>query len=1142
MGKRLYWFVWTSVLALALTAAAPRVAAQADTAQLSGFVKDATGATVPGATVTVSNESTGAERSAQTNESGYYVLPALPPAFYSVVVEAEGFKTSVTTNNKLDPNLASQLDISLEVGAVSESIEVRAQSIQLQSETATVGRLVEEKQIKNLTLNGRNPVFLAMLKPGVVRNGSLAGFSFGLTSGGFSINGSRSQDNVISMDGAVNTRTRSNGTSVGVADLETVQEMQILTANYNAEYGRGNAGQIRFVTKSGGQDFHGSFYEYFRNEKLDANSWSRNRGGLDREARKFNQFGYVLSGPVPVPGADTKKLFWLWSQEWVRFREGRTSIQQVPSLGMRNGDFSELLGDNTFFDDPQVVNDPDTGEAFANNIIPQSRLSRNGIGMLSASPLPTPGFLQGSDNFIQTRPQPTDQRKDTVSIDYNPTEKHNFRFRLQNYGLFTPEAFRGGTDRAVRTIDRPNRTYTLNHIWTVSPTWINELLLSVSYDRVFLEVPVTPRLDRSTYGIDYPYVFSEPKEIDIKIPTIVVGGGFVTVDGGPYPASSSGPIYQLSNNVTKIFGNHTVKFGGRFERTGQNDFDQINVSGVPGGTNNQNGRFEFADTRFGAPTSGLAVANAALGLFSRYAEIGPRAYTPYRSMMGEGFVQDSWKATPKLRVEYGIRYSLLTPYYYSTWRNMAVFDANAYDPNNAAVLDPSTGNVLSGDRFNGVVIPGTGFPDAARGRVPVADSGEFDRLFNGGPKYWGEVQKWNFQPRVGLAYRVGDKSVIRTGFGRYMARPGVADNVFLGGNPPFQPMASISAGLADNPGGGDQVGFPQFFMTNDPVYKIPSSIMWNLTFQREVGFDTLFEVGYVGRVGTHLERVRDANQNPAGTMLQQNVIDNNLDANFLRPFKGFANIIQGENAARSEYNGLQMSANRRFADSLSFGVAYTYGKSVDNADGRRDRIYDNYDDTMFWGPSDHDIRQSLVTNFVWELPFFREKGLMRSVLGGWTLSGVVQFQTGRPRTISRNVDYAGIGETSEQPWEVSRDPSLSRSDRGFSQGAGNDDVFFFETNASGETIFSTPAPGTFSRTQRRNQYIRDPGFQNWNMGVFKDFLITERQKVSFRGEFFNLPNHPNRSAVNINPVNSNFGRVTAKNSERNVQLSLRYSF
>ncbi len=1125
----------------AFFAGVPLAFSQADTAQLSGYVRDSSGSVIPGATVTVTNEATGVSREVQTNANGYFVVTALPPAFYTVAAEAEGFKRTVQTNNKLDSNIASQVDVTLEIGAVTESIEVVASAVQLQSETATVGQLVEETQIKNITLNGRNPIFLAMLKPGVTRTGSLAGFSFGLTSGGFAINGSRSQDNIISFDGAVNMRTRSNGTSVGVADLETVQEMQILTANYNAEYGRGNAGQIRFVTKSGGQQFHGSFYEYFRNNNLDANSWSRNRTGLDREAEKFNQFGYVLSGPAYIPGklnSDKTKLFWLWSQEWVRRRRESTSIQTVPSLAMRGGDFSELLGDNTFFSGQRVINDPDTGTPFANNVIPTSRLSRNGLGMLSAYPDPTAGFLQGSDNFIQTRPQPTDQRKDTVSVDFNPTQNHNFRFRLQNYGLFEPEAFRGGTDRAVRTIDRPNRTYTLNHIWTASPTLINEFLASVSYDRVFLEVPVTPRLDRSTYGIDYPYVFDERKEIDIKIPTIAVNS-FVTIDGGPYPASSSGPIYQLSNNVTKIVGNHTLKFGGRFERAGQNDFDQINVSGVPGGTNNQNGRFEFTDDRLGAPGTGLAIGNAAMGLFTRYAEIGPRAYTPYRSIMGEGFAQDSWKATDRLRLEFGVRYSLLTPYFYSVWRNMAVFDPDSYDVNNAATLDPLTGNVLAGNRYNGVVIPGDGFKDD--GRVPIASTGEFDHLFNGGPKYWGKVQKFEFQPRVGLAYRLNDKSVLRTGFGRYLARPGVADNIFLGGNPPFQPMASITTGQADNPGGGEQVGFPQFFMTNDPVYRIPSSYMWNLTYQREIGFSTLLEIGYVGRVATHMERVRDLNQNPVGTTLRPE--NDGVNANFLRPYKGFANIIQGENAARSEYNSLQISANRRFTQGLSFGVAYTYGKSTDNADGRRDRIYNNYDDTNFWGPSDFDIRQSLVTNFVWQLPFFRSSGLAHSILGGWTLSGVVQFQTGQPRTISRNVDYAGIGESSEQPWEVSGNPRLSKGDRGFSQGAGRDDVYFFQTNQStGQTIWSAPAPGTFATTQNRNQYIRDPGFQNWNLGVFKDFAITESQRISLRGEFFNFPNHPNLGDVQRNPVNSQFGRVTSKESNRNVQLSLRYSF
>lgn len=1127
---------WFAVLLLPLGAFA-----QSDASQISGFVRDTSGAVIPGADVTITNEGSGLERSTQTNESGYYIVPQLQSGFYTIAVESAGFKRAVTVQNKLDAALPLAVDVTLEVGQLTEVIEVTADAVQLQSQTATVGRLVESKQIDKITLNGRNPLFLAQLKPGVIRGGSLAGFSFGLTSGGFSINGSRSQDNLISVDGAVNVRTRSNGTSIGTTDLETVQEMQILTSNYNAEYGRGMSGQIRFVTKSGTQDFHGALYEYFRNDKLDANSWANNRAGNNRLKERFNQFGYVLSGPVYTKNwnRDKTKLFWLWSQEWVRRRRDGTSIRTVATEPMRNGDFSELLDPtNIFFGRTREVLDPETGTPFANNIIPESRLSRNGTALINAHPLPTPGFTQGDQNFIQVRGQPTDQRKDTVSVDYNPASNHNFRFRLQNFTFIEFEAFRGGTDRALRSIDRPNRTYTLNYIYTISPTWINEFTANVSYDRVFLEVEETSRLDRATYGIDYPYIFPERKEIQQKIPTITISD-FVQVDGSPYPASSSGPIYQMANNTTWISGQHTIKFGGRFERSGQNDFDQINVSGVPGGTNNQNGRFVFTDSRGGAASSGLAIGNAALGLFTTYAEIGPRSFTPYRGLQGEMYLQDSWKASERLTLEMGLRYSIQTPYYYSVWRNMAVFDPNAYDPNNAAVIDPATGNVLSGDRFNGVVIPGDGFTDGAFGRIPVADSGEFDRLFSGGPKYWGDVQKLEFQPRFGVAYRIDDKSVFRTGFGRYLARPGVADNIFLGGNPPFQPTVSISAGLADDPGSGTAAGFPQFFMTQDNVFRIPSSYQWNATYQREVGFGTVVEVGYVGRTATHMERARDLNGLPAGTTNA----NPGVNANFLRPYKGFANIITNENASRSEYHGLQISADRRFANGLSFGVAYTYSKSVDNADGRRDRIWDAFDDSTFWGPSDFDRRQVLVNNFVWDIPFLKDSSsrLMKSVLGGWTLSGVVQLQTGRPRTIGRNRDVAGIGEGNFQPWENLGDPSLSRGERGFSEGVGNDNVFFFNTGGD-NPLFVEPESGSFATSQQRNEFIRDPGFFDANLGIFKMFQITERQGLEFRAEMFNVFNHPNKGAVNRNPVSSAFGRVTSKGGERDIQLSLKYRF
>jgi hypothetical protein len=912
--------------------------------------------------------------------------------------------------------------------------------------------------------------------------------------------------------------------------VETVQEVQILTSNYNAEYGRSAGGQVRMVTKSGGRDFHLSLYDYLRNRSLDANSWARNLQGQKKPQNTFNQFGFVLSGPVYVPGkwnTERNKLFFLFSQEYIRYRREVTSQGVVPTLAMRSGNFSELLSANPLFTGTRTVLDPTNRQPFANNIIPASRLSTNGLGLLKAYPEPIPGFQNGRNNWFAARPQPQNQRKDTLSVDFLPTNNQTVRLRWMNYEYNELQGFRGTFDRAVQDWSRPNDTASVNHIWTISPTMINEFSISASVDRVYIGVETQRGVHRrSAYGINYPYIFPERKEIFDKIPTISINQ-FNDVDGGPYPAQSAGPIYVISNNLTKIMGSHTLKFGAVFERAGQNDFDQINVSGVPGGTNNQNGRFIFSDNRAGAATSGLAIANAALGLFDSYAEIGPRAYTPYRGHMFEGFIQDSWKATSKLRLELGLRYTLMQPYYYSLWRNMAVFDASRYDPAKAVVMDPRTGNVLSGDRYNGVIIPGTGWPKAAIGRVAIASDPSFNRLFSGGSKTFGQWQKKNFAPRIGLAYAFNSKNVLRAGVGTFYQRPGVADNVFLGGQAPFQPFVSVATGSVDNPGGTQGVGFPFYYMTQDPVYKIPRSHQWNVTFERELPFDTILTTGYIGRVGTHLERVRNLNQLQPGT-IQANP---GINVNALRPYKGFAQIDANENAARSEYNSFQLEANRRFSKGLLLGFAYTFSKSVDNGSQRRNILYNAFDDRNFWGPSEFDTRHIVMFNYVYELPLFRgSQGIKKTMLGGWQISGNTQWQTGTPFTVQTGDDFAGTG-TGGQPWQLTSEISYPRQ---FAAGGARDAAQYFTVTAV------RPTPGTFAN-QTRNMFY-STSFQNWNLSTFKNFAFRERHNIQFRAEFFNLPNHPNWNGPDSNPTSATFGKVTGKNSERNIQLALRYSF
>src|SRR5437867_2306288 len=319
--------------------------AQSDNGSIAGFVKDPSGATLPNATITERNM-TGLQRQAYTDESGHYIITNIPPGTYGITIEAPGFKTFQSTNNKLDPSSALKVDASLALGEASEVVTVTASTASLQTESAAVQKLVSREQIDGLELNGRNPIFMANLVPGT-RGGNLSGLSFSFSQGPSNINGARTPESLITYDGAPAVRTRSNGTSLGSADVDSTQEIQILTASYSPEYGRSSGGQIRILTRSGSSDFHGSAYEYLRNDALNANTWTRNKtpGQNFVPPNKYNQFGYNVSGPLYIPGVfntDKKKLFWYWGEEWVRYRFLDTNSMTVPSLLMRQGDFSEL--------------------------------------------------------------------------------------------------------------------------------------------------------------------------------------------------------------------------------------------------------------------------------------------------------------------------------------------------------------------------------------------------------------------------------------------------------------------------------------------------------------------------------------------------------------------------------------------------------------------------------------------------------------------------------------------------------------------------------------------------------------------------------------------------------------------------------
>jgi len=1135
---------WAALLACLLLVSFTAFA-QSDNATVSGIVKDPTGAVIPKAKVVLKNQSTGLTREATTNESGNYVIPTVPPGYYTVTMEATGFKKYESKDNKVDPGTPANFSGALQVGALTETIEVTATVTALQTETGALGKLVEGRQIQDIQLNGRNPVLLALLKPGVRSGTLLSGFNFAMTTAGLNINGSRTQDNLITHDGAVAVRTRSNGTSIGAADLDTTQEVQILTASYGAEYGRSAGGQIRIVSKSGGPQLHGTLYEYVRNYKMDANSWTRNRNNIGYQSPlKFNQFGFNVSGPVFIPkhfNADRSKVFFTYSEEWAKRRTDGAGSATVPSPRMKTGDFSELLGSNSWFGSPQIIKDPATGQALPGNIIPPARQSPNGLGLLKVYPDPniTP---QGTTNWLGFAAVPLNQRKDSFGIDLLPSQNDNIRWRAMLYHYYEPNPFQTGFLLSTRYYDRPNQTSSANWTHTFSPTFILETLLTASRDQVFIGMTDTPQFDRTKYGINYPYVYPGTKDRANKLPAVVIPG-FSGYTGTPYPSMSTGPIYVASINLTKIISNHTAKFGFLVEKAGQNDYDQINIQGVPGGTDNQNGRFEFANTRPGG--SGVAIGDAMLGLFNNYAEIGTRSYTPYRGFMYEWFAQAEWKATPKLKVIYGVRHTIVQPYY-SLWRNMTIFDPKYYDPAKAVQVDKSTGNPIpgTGDLYNGIIIPGDGWTDAAKGRVPIATTGEFNSRFVGEPKYYSKIDYGNFQPRLGIAYQLNPKTVLRTGAGKFTTRLGVSDSIFLGGNPPLQPMASIPVGSVDNPGGGGKVTFPLSVNTQAKIFHMPQAYTWNLTIERQIGFSTVVDASYVGRRGLYGQREKNINQPAVGTV-QANP---GVNVNALRPYKGYGPIRMTYNDANSIYNAFQLGVNRRFSAGLSYGFAYTLSKCNDSGSGQRNVIPNTYDASMIWGPCDYDTRQVAVINWIYELPFFRKASsrLARGIAGGWQVTGVTQFQTGTPFSVWTGDDFAGIGAGSGNEiayfWKYAGYGSSPSYSRQFAAGGASDPAQWVQVRDSGGALmFTAPAAGTIVNDRLRG-YFYHPGVQNWNIGLFKEFSITEQQKLLFRFEAFNWINHPNWSGADTGPRSSSFGKVTGKGSERNLQLSVRYRF
>lgn len=1107
-----------------------------DIGQISGTVVDNSKAAVPGAKVTVSDEGNHVSRDATTNNSGYYAFPNLMVGTYTVEVEAQGFQKFRQTGIHL--NSSDQLNVSavLTVGSLTQTVQVSdsGTAIALSLEPTT-GGTVTATQFQQLEVNGRNPIYLALLEPGVVGSDISTFDPDSVSNGGFSMNGGRADAYTVYVDGAMATRTRESGSMLGAQDMNSVQEIQVLTGNFDAELGRSNAGQIRFVTRSGTTQFHGEGYEVIRNAAFDANSWSRNGSPLARQnanppKQNYNDFGFDVGGPVFIPGKfnkDRNKLFFFLAEEWVRRRYDDDVTGTVPTAAMRTGDLSVLLNPkNIYFGKARVATNPATGQPFPNNVIPASQVSAQGSAIVNAYPLPTAGFQQGSANWLTTYHVTSNVQKQTFKADYYINDKNHLYVR----GTFIPWHFNNPLEGTLGLFQsewsRPNRTGIVDLTTSFTPTLLNDFSVSANSDgkgSIQANSACGSFCDRTSHGITYPYLYPGTKLDPTKIPTIAVTG-LTTIDTGPYPGSWAGFVEDVTDNVTKVAGNHTIKAGATFEYAGQNDLIQLTTASAPQ-TNNQNGSFQFLDSG-AANTTGLGIANALLGNFNTYSEIGAKPETPWQAKSLDLFVQDVWQAKPKLSIHYGLRYSLW-PAWSTTNGTIAQFEPEFYNSAQAATVSRTTGFITSGSPYNGIVLPGSGPTKDALNRYPFLS--QYLSLYHNLPAGFAPTQFGLVQPRLGVAYQLTSNTVIRSGIGYFADRTAINRDTALGGNPPFMPQTTLVNGNINTLTSAASIVSPFTMTINAPNNVWPTAWEYNVTVQHQFGHGLDVSAAYVGNRGLHLQRKRNINQ------LQTNTTYSNpsVNTNALRPYLGAGIIDMSENSGASRYNSFQTAA-RRTVGQITFSASYTWSKSMDNTSILTDVLPNAYNDTTYWGRSDFDVPQALTMSYVYNLPYRNKTGFLGETLGSWTLSGTNQFQEGLPFSVRTNIDYAGVGTGSgNQFWNVT----------GTTSGCGTSFIANAGATVYCPTAFNAPTTGTFSTQDNRNIF-RNPGFWEWNLALHKQFPIPlgERSNLEFRAEAFNLLNHPNWGAVVSNPLSSTFMMVTTKTGNRNLQFQLKFSF
>jgi hypothetical protein len=1133
------------------------------TATIVGTVTDPQGGAVAGVTVTITNSETSAVRTLTTNESGQYVAPDLILGHYSVKASSSGFKVAERKDIVLQVGDRLRVDFQMVIGAASETVTVEANAIAVQADSGEVSNVITGEQIANLSINGRGIYQLAALAPGAssqidvnAPNTPVGG------SASVEFNGLRQNHNIYLLDGGENDdRGGAGGMSIAPS-VDAIAEFRQLTSNYSADYGLSSAGTMTLVLKSGTQTIHASAWEFNRNDAFDAQTDFNAASKL-----RVNQFGFNVGGPVTLGklyNADRKKTFFFYNMEWRKYINGGSVNQTEPPTSEYGGVFpssftvSQLHTPCTnqvsaavataFANAGQTLSTPAADgscsgaglQAFTNNTIPASLLDPNAQTLLTAGgkyggifPAPNVGtqFQGGNDS-------PTNLREEIVRID------HNFSSKFSVFGHFVAEqvnqnfgttlwAWANGPVAGTQ-FGNPSYSGVVHTTYTISPTLINEVAFNYNGNRINI---VPTGLVSAPSSFTFSRIFTGPNN-DNRIPAIILSGGTGAVyNTASWPWHNKADDYQIRDDVSWTKGAHQLKMGGSWALYKK-------VQDLFGNTQ---GQFTFD-----GHLTGNDFADYLLGLSNSYTELGVQDHGFWNNVSWALYVQDNWRVNKRLTLNLGLRWDGV-PHTYEANNRMGNFYPNLYDQAQAAVFD-SNGNICGG-AFNPVTgaNPGCTAASPGLGTSPNPVLAGYQFYLNGigipgttpgVPKGLVNTQWGAFGPRIGFAYDLtgSGKTVLRGGFGAMYERIQGNDMYNAGPNVPFSTSVSYNNVSLSNTAISTLTGIQNVapvtvagitgLAVND--YKLPVAYQYSIGVQRSLSSKTVLGISYVGNQSRHQNDYRNINLPDESNLpaLINGTVPGGV--NTIVPYKGFGTINMAVNEANAHYNGLQMDLNSQVTRDLTLRAYYTLSRSIDPTTGGSGGgdlgtvsnpyagwKYDN-------GPSGYDRTHVFSANFIYEIPLFRNNSsrAVKTVLGGWEVSGIVVAETGLPLNVTLTGSQGGNGIGGTNRPDLTGSISYPKSVNEW-----------FDTSA-----FSAPTLGAWGNLG--HNALRGPGRQNWDLSLFKNFVFSEARgsQLELRLETFNTFNHTQFQNVSTGVGSSNFGQVTSAYPARILQLGAKISF